>query len=324
MKDISDLINCSVSNKLLQLIIFPTEACNFRCVYCYETYRHGRMDKTTIEGIKNYLSVRIPELTSLHVSWFGGEPLLAMDIIEDISAHILNLLEKNPECIYHADMTTNAYTLSLPVFEKLCNFKIELYQITFDGQKEFHDKKRILANGKGTFDRIWENLINLKSTRHNVSFLIRLHLDKNNYGNIRPFLESYKNTFSNDSRFRLFLRPLSQLGSKNDSELETLNSEEGKKIVEELSGFIESREIQSKTITEFPPVCYASKLNSFAIRANGTINKCTVALDSDYNNIGRISRNGKLNIRKKKLLKWVRGIQSENEKELFCPLENFM
>lgn len=324
MKDVCNIINSSISNKMFHLILFPTEACNFRCVYCYETFQYGRMDATTIEGIKNFLNIRVPELTSLHISWFGGEPLLAMNIIEDISTHILSLLNEYPECIFQADITTNAYELTLPIFERLCQFKVGLYQISFDGPKDHHDKKRILANGEGTFDRIWENLFNLKCTDKQVSFLIRLHLDKENFPHIHTFMEDYKKTFSDDSRFRLFLRPLSQLGGKQDAALNTFNEEEGKKVVEELTRFTESNKIQNKTFTDFPKICYASKLNSFAIRADGTISKCTVALDRKYNEVGQIRRNGTLKIHKKKLFKWVRGIQSGNERELFCPMENIL
>ncbi len=322
MKELCSIIHSSISNKMLHLTLFPTEACNFRCVYCYETFQYGRMDATTIEGIKKLLDVRVPELTLLHISWFGGEPLLALDIIEDISTHILSVLNEYPKCRLQADITTNAYRLTLPIFEKLCQLKVELYQISFDGPREQHDKKRILANGMGTFDRIWENLLNLKCTDTKVSFLIRLHLDRENYPHIYPFLEDYKKAFSDDDRFRLFLRPLSRLGGERDAALKTFNEEEGKKVLEELARYTEKNQIQNKTYTDFPKICYASKLNSFAIRADGTISKCTVALDREYNKVGRIRRNGTLKIYKRKLFRWVRGIQSGNEGELFCPMEN--
>jgi uncharacterized protein len=322
MNEAYDIIRSSISNEMLHLILFPTEACNFRCVYCYETFRHGKMDATTIEGIKNFLTIRVPELKSLHISWFGGEPLLALDIIEDISTHILGLLTEYPQCRFRADITTNAYELTVPIFERLCRLNIELYQISFDGPREQHNKKRMLANGKGTFDRIWENLIYLKCTNKQVSFLIRLHLDKENYPSMYSFMEDYKKTFGADDRFRLFLRPLAQFGGKQDAALKTFNKEEGKKVVTELARYTEKNHIKNKTFTDFPKICYASKLNSFAIRVDGTISKCTVALDREYNEVGKICRKGTLKIHKEKLFRWTRGIQSRNERELFCPMEN--
>lgn len=199
-----------------------------------------------------------------------------------------------------------------------------LYQITFDGPKELHDKKRVLANGSGTFDQIWENLLNLKKTDKHVSFLIRLHLDKDNFPYICTFIDEYKRAFQDDNRFKLFLRPLSRLGGQLDGTLPTFNSEqEGKEAVEELKRYMERNDIQYKAGVDLPEICYASKLNSFVLRANGNINKCTVALDREYNQVGRIRQNGTLEIKKETLLRWVRGLESGNERELFCPLENF-
>lgn len=321
MDDLSVDVTGAISNRMLHLILFPTEECNFRCAYCYETFRNGRMDQKTVNGIKKFLGVRIPELSSLHVSWFGGEPLLALDIIEELSEHILGLIGQHHGCHYQADITTNAYHLNVPVFEKLCRFKVGLYQISFDGQREQHDKKRVLIGGQGTFDRIWSNLLRLKETGQDVNFLIRLHLDKENYPHILPFIEKYNRTFGEDPRFRLFYRPLSRLGGSGDASLYTFGEEEGKKVVEELMRYSESCQIRNKTFTEFPTICYASKLNSFGIRADGTIEKCTVALDRDFNRVGRIRGNGTMDIDRKKMFKWARGIESGDRRELFCPME---
>ena len=37
----------------LELIIMPTEKCNFRCSYCYEDYKKGKMKRPVIDGIIN-------------------------------------------------------------------------------------------------------------------------------------------------------------------------------------------------------------------------------------------------------------------------------
>ena len=56
----------------LNLILFPTEQCNFRCTYCYEDFEIGRMSSGVVRGVKALLDARIDSLTSLLVSWFGG------------------------------------------------------------------------------------------------------------------------------------------------------------------------------------------------------------------------------------------------------------
>lgn len=318
----NNLILNSVSNRMLHLILFPTEACNFRCVYCYETYRHGRMTDDTIAGIKKLLTIRVPDLKYLHISWFGGEPLLARDIIEDLSDHASQVLADHPGCHFQADMTTNAYLLTRPVFAALCRNRVGLYQISFDGPRELHDQKRALASGGGTFDRIWENLLALKDTTDEASFLIRLHLDRINFPHLYAFLDQYREAFQADNRFRLFIRPLSRLGGRYDASLSTFDEKDGQQAVQELARYAESHKISNKTYHDFPGMCYAAKLNSLVIRADGSINKCTVSLDHDYNKVGVIRKNGTLKLKKSRLFRWVRGIESGNERELLCPLEN--
>src|SRR5262245_26459110 len=86
----------SVIDTELHLILLPTEACNFRCVYCYESFAYGRMEPWVVQGVKNLLSNRVANLDQLKISWFGGEPLLALDIIESIHEHTRSLLAAHP------------------------------------------------------------------------------------------------------------------------------------------------------------------------------------------------------------------------------------
>jgi molybdenum cofactor biosynthesis enzyme MoaA len=39
----SSQIASTLSNRIQQLILLPTERCNFRCTYCYEDFVLGRM-----------------------------------------------------------------------------------------------------------------------------------------------------------------------------------------------------------------------------------------------------------------------------------------
>ena len=64
------LVSC-FSNRRLELIVMPTEQCNFRCTYCYEDFRLGRMNSNTIESLRSLLSNRIDKLDQLYISWFG-------------------------------------------------------------------------------------------------------------------------------------------------------------------------------------------------------------------------------------------------------------
>ena len=70
---------------MLHLILMTTEQCNFRCTYCYETFARGKMTDETKSGVKALVKERASTLNNLHISWFGGEPLLELGIIEELS-----------------------------------------------------------------------------------------------------------------------------------------------------------------------------------------------------------------------------------------------
>ena len=72
-------------NDQLQLILLPTEDCNFRCVYCYQNFEVGRMRPQVVDGIKHLVERRIGSLRVLEIGWFGGEPLFAYDIVLGLS-----------------------------------------------------------------------------------------------------------------------------------------------------------------------------------------------------------------------------------------------
>lgn len=75
----------------LDLIVLPTEQCNFRCKYCYEEFQKGKMPFSIQERLIQYLKKNIYKHTSLSVSWFGGEPLIATDVIENLSQQFIDI-----------------------------------------------------------------------------------------------------------------------------------------------------------------------------------------------------------------------------------------
>ena len=65
----------------LTLTIAPTMACNFCCPYCYEKGReYITMSETVQDQLTSQLKEKYQHIHELTVSWYGGEPLLAIEI----------------------------------------------------------------------------------------------------------------------------------------------------------------------------------------------------------------------------------------------------
>ena len=148
----------AMDHRILELILLPTEDCNFRCVYCYEDFSIGKMPDHIIRGVKAHIRRRAPRLRQLVLNWFGGEPLIALDVVDSISDEALTLSQKYG-FNYHGSMTTNGALLDVDVAKRLYHIGIRQYQISLDGWGDVHDQTRRRRNGKGSFKKIWSNLI---------------------------------------------------------------------------------------------------------------------------------------------------------------------
>ncbi|MFB7359544.1 radical SAM protein [Streptomyces gardneri] len=308
----------SFTDETLHLIILPTEQCNFRCTYCYEEFAIGQMDPTTVQGIKRLLDRRLDGLQRLSISWFGGEPLLGRGVVEDVSTHITEAAAARPGLRYEADMTTNGYLLDLPTTEKLAALGIRAYQISLDGPEAVHDTTRVRVNGSGTFQRVWNNLLSIRASRVPVRVTLRIHLAPATLSCMPDFLVQVRDTFLDDERFSVSLRPVERMGGPNDESIDIISGSARAKIIEDLEEVLGARPSTSRE-PQTMDVCYAARPNSFVIRSDGRIAKCTVALNDPANSIGHLLPDGTLRIDNEHLMPWVRGWARRDRNSVRCP-----
>jgi uncharacterized protein len=308
----------SFLNDTLQLILLPTEQCNFRCTYCYEDFSIGRMSPSTIRGVKRLIERRIDGLRFLSISWFGGEPLLARTVVEGISEHIVQAAAHRPALHYEGDMTTNGYLLDIATVERLTALGIRVFQISLDGPQKLHDQTRVHLGGRGSFDQIWRNLLAIRDSAAPVKVLLRIHLSPANLPSMPVFLREVRDTFLGDTRFSILLKPVERLGGPNNDKIEILHESMRPQILTELREILLDGANAGRLFSG-PQVCYAARPNSLMIRANGIVGKCTVALSDSTNAIGTLLADGSLQIDNSRLRPWLRGWESREWAALECP-----
>lgn len=120
---------------------------------------------------------------------------------------------KKENVVLLSSMTTNFYLLNKDNFMKLYNCGIKSYQVTIDGEKAVHDSYRVLANGKGTFDIIMSNLVNVKKINGNFNITVRLNYD--NKTDYEGYLLDLSNKIGKDKRFNFVFRPISNWDNVN-------------------------------------------------------------------------------------------------------------
>ena len=138
----------------LSLTIAPTMLCNFGCPYCFEGNNKNFPKMTTFvqNNVIKYILAQAKN-HEINITWFGGEPLLAFDVILSISSR---LNENNIN--YKADIITNGSLLKQNVIDNLSKLHLTHIQISLDGVGNQHDKTRHYKNGKPSFEDIAENI----------------------------------------------------------------------------------------------------------------------------------------------------------------------
>jgi uncharacterized protein len=169
--------NNILCSKGFSLGLIVTLACNFRCVYCYQEHLPIRMERNVQLSILALLEKKLPGKEEFEVSWFGGEPLLEPAIIERFGTEIIQLCD-SLNIKYSASMATNGYLLDKDNINLLAKGRVNHVQITLDGPRQFHNKRRILANGRETYDVILENLYRLTQTLPDIGITIRMNISR--------------------------------------------------------------------------------------------------------------------------------------------------
>jgi uncharacterized protein len=167
------------------LTIVTSLGCNFDCPYCFENKPPAILDAETERLLLEVLDSQLPTIERFHVTWYGGEPLLAQDRIDRLSAAFLERT-RAAGVTYAASIVTNGYLLTPAVARRLKELKVRRAQVTLDGPAETHDAMRPLRNGRGTFEVILENVVACADL---LPLSIRVNLDASNAGEYLRLLD---------------------------------------------------------------------------------------------------------------------------------------
>jgi uncharacterized protein len=279
------------------IIILPHENCNFRCVYCYETFERGKMKPDVVAGLKAFVDRKAKETGSLSTSWFGGEPLLGRDVIYELSDSFIDSCEQN-SISYTSSMTTNGYFLTPNVVDSLLQRKVNHYQVTLDGPEASHNSTRKLAGGQGTYRKILDNLAAMRDRDDKFLVRIRVNFDNTNHQFMDHFFDEITPLFKGDPRFNLDFHAVGKWGGPNDSVLDVCDADSAQTVRLSLIkkslklGFTDR--MVKDSLMSHGSICYAGKENSIVVRTDGVICKCTVAFEDPRNHVGRLTKEGEL------------------------------
>jgi sulfatase maturation enzyme AslB (radical SAM superfamily) len=153
---------CSIQlDELKSFTVVLTDECNFSCAYCYQQKGRGRqrLDYPTLVKAINYFHPLFVPGGCIH--FYGGEPLLAFDLLERIVEYVDALPQKYPQRIRYS-LTTNGSLLNKDILGFLEQHEFSL-TLSFDGLAQDLSRK------KGSFDFL-KSLIPEILGRRRISF----------------------------------------------------------------------------------------------------------------------------------------------------------
>ncbi|MBO7214260.1 MAG: radical SAM protein [Clostridia bacterium] len=184
-------------NNNFRLTVFTTTHCNARCSYCFQngTKRINPTKDIESDIIKLLLKNKDKKI---HIKWFGGEPLLNVDMIDRISNQLAHL-----GVDFSSSMISNGY-LANKYIDKIANWKLKRIQITLDGINDKYNsiKNYVFTNDANPFQTVILGIKKLLEA--GVSVSIRLNFDKSNYTDIIECIDYLKQEIGTPKTFSVY------------------------------------------------------------------------------------------------------------------------
>lgn len=169
--------------------------CNLRCKYCYAnggSYSMKRELMTTKTADKfiefcaeNFNSVR-------NIVFFGGEPLLNVNIIEYICKKFCKFEEERKiRYLPQFGIITNGTIINKHILEIIRTY-ISFITVSIDGPKSINDYNRVFINGNGSFDKIANFIDTVKEEtsvdiKYEATYTSQHHKSNMSYGDLHEF-----------------------------------------------------------------------------------------------------------------------------------------
>ncbi|MBN2715622.1 MAG: radical SAM protein [Deltaproteobacteria bacterium] len=164
----------------IQLFFVPTYNCNFGCDYCYQseyTSSASVYEPAVVDAFFDYIGSEFAGRKK-YCTLFGGEPLLPNEKAVQLVSYFLSKAKAHG---LETAIVTNGFHLKkyLPVLKESL---IREVQVTLDGTREVHNKRRPLKGGGNTFDEIVEGVDALLNAGLSVN--LRMVVDSDNIGSL--------------------------------------------------------------------------------------------------------------------------------------------
>jgi uncharacterized protein len=178
---------------LRSLSLAVAQSCNLGCSYCYAQEgsfggKAKEMAWRTAETAVRRLFADAGTGDALHISFLGGEPLAARELLRD-ATELAVTLARAKGAIAKFSITTNG-TLLRPQDGEFFERHGFAVTVSLDGVGAVHDRLRPFKNGRGSYERAIENVMPLLAMQRRMQISARVTVTPDNL-NLREALDGF-------------------------------------------------------------------------------------------------------------------------------------
>ena len=258
--------------------VHPSADCQLACDYCGQRHRPQKLSHENqdlfIQRVRSKLAAG--RYHELKVCWTGGEPLLALNVIRNMSPKFRAIAD-NFDCAYISDIMTNGLLLTPEVASELSKkHGISCANVTLDGTAVYHDRRRCDKKGAPTFRRIFQNVTTLAQRDDlELELEIRCNVDHRNREAVFPLIHLLVDHRVHDRIERLYMAPVHPW--VNDSDKISENPEEF--ALWEIGWLSEMKRLGFRNVDLIPQrvksMCFALDPEAELVDAFGNLFNCS-------------------------------------------------
>lgn len=251
----------------LTTYVIPTQQCNFRCSYCYSRSDDRRMSEAIHPSVVLLLQRLSDAVSTHHVLWLGGEPLLALDTI----LHTEYSSRRSPSYRGVSTLITSGFLLTSPTAEALASVGLTKVVVTLDGPRDTHDRRRRLLDGRGSHDIILDNVC---TAVEHLAVTLRVNVDKGNALSLTGLFEELEG-MGLLGRLRVRLVPTRPLNARCQHFGCSCFDDIGE-FLHNVEPLLELPRVTLGGILPRTMVCNALRVNDYVVGPAGELYKCPV------------------------------------------------
>lgn len=271
------------SNNVVSFRILTTNLCNARCFYCYEDTKSNTFLKLNdAKKLIEFVEKESHQKDNVSFTWFGGEPLLNYNFIDEVYNEIVFSEHLSKKKI-RSHIITNGSLLNDSIINKMINlWKVNDIQITLDGLYEEHNRRKNYFSINNAFNVTIENI--KKLINKNIKIHLRLNYDSENIKSLLKLIEYLSIEINSKNNIDIYAYPLFDIKNKSFNTNEDIKKNDyilREKLIE--FGFLKPTISKAKNTN-----CIATSPNGYVINADGKIYRCSMCVGNNDYSLGDI------------------------------------